>query len=556
MTQIDGYIRKIRMYSGIVIFIYVIGHLINHSLGLISIYAMDTMRLYVTTFYKFPPVAVLLYGAIFAHMVLAFYSILRRRTFKMSPRDWVQAVLGFLMPWLLIGHVIIGGFSTRFENLIDSYELTVLGTFVFDPKYVLFLMLAVIGVWVHGVIGIVGLIQFTKFYEKWKTVLLIVSWLLPTMALLGYASAGKELLRNVEANPEIINSILIAANFTQDLGKSIAFRSNLILYNYHYFLAAFGLILFSTYRFRKIRKSIKISYPKGKEILIAKGTTILEASREHGIPHVAMCGGRGRCSTCRVLVKSKLDNLPIRNDTESLIANRLGFDDEIRLACQLRPTQNVEIRPLVDAPLSSLTEYERTYLSGTEKELVIMFIDLRNFTPLSEKMLPYDTVYLLNQYFKIAGEAIEDNGGRIDKFIGDGIMALFLEETTLQKNSENSLIAASRIAKGIKKLSLSTEADFDSKLAIGIGIHVGNSVVGSMGYGDNISETAIGDSVNVASRLEQLTKQENCELIVSEKLFEQSEVKVTPTERKTVEIKGKSEKLSICSFVNASMIPS
>ena len=72
MTQIDGYIRKIRMYSGIVIFIYVIGHLINHSLGLISIYAMDTMRLYVTTFYKFPPVAVLLYGAIFAHMVLAF----------------------------------------------------------------------------------------------------------------------------------------------------------------------------------------------------------------------------------------------------------------------------------------------------------------------------------------------------------------------------------------------------------------------------------------------------------------------------------------------------
>ena len=555
MTQIDGCVRRIRMYSGIIIFVYVIGHLINHSLGLISINAMDTMRVYVTAFYKFPPVALLLYGAIFSHMFLAFYSILRRRTFKMSPRDLVQAVLGFLVPWLLIGHVLVGGFSTRFEDLIDSYELTVLGTFVFDPKYVLFLMLAVIGVWVHGVIGILGLIQFTEFYRKWKTVLLIVSWLLPTLALLGYASAGKELLRNIEADPKIIDSILIAANFTEDLGRAVAFRSNLILYNYHYFLAVFGLLLFLTYHLRKSRKSIKISYPKGKEILIAKGTTILEASREHGIPHVAMCGGRGRCSTCRVLVKSKLNNLPVRNDTESLIANRLGFDDEIRLACQLRPTKNMEIRPLVDAPLNSLTEYERAYLSGTEKELVIMFIDLRNFTPLSEKMLPYDIVYLLNQYFKIAGEAIESNGGRIDKFIGDGIMALFMGETNLQKNSENSLIAASRIAKGIKKLSVSTEADFGSKLEIGIGIHAGNSVVGSMGYGDNISETAIGDCVNVASRLEQLTKQENCELIVSEKLFEQSAIRVSPTERKTVEIKGKSEKLSICSFSNATMIP-
>ena len=251
---------------------------------------------------------------------------------------------------------------------------------------------------------------------------------------------------------------------------------------------------------------------------------------------------------------SDLESLPPRNGIESVVAERLSLQDNVRLACQLRPTSSVEVRPLVNAPVESLTTEDRQSLCGREEEIVVMFVDLRGFTAISEKLLPYDTVYLLNQYFKIAGEAIIQSGGRIDKFIGDGIMALFTDGGGVEENAQNALLAAGKLAEGLSELSSETTSDFGSNLKFGIGIHTGTSVVGAMGYGENITDTAIGDCVNVASRLEQLTKEEDCQLIVTSDLYQRSGLSVKASFEKSVTVKGKSEAFKISAFKDASVI--
>tara|TARA_A100001011_G_scaffold382057_1_gene451306 strand:- start:411 stop:1028 length:618 start_codon:yes stop_codon:yes gene_type:complete len=199
----------------------------------------------------------------------------------------------------------------------------------------------------------------------------------------------------------------------------------------------------------------------------------------------------------------------------------------------------------------SITSLQRASLSGREQELVVMFIDLRNFTPISAKLLPYDTVYLLNEYFRTAGEAIEGVGGKIDKFIGDGIMAIFSQHKSLRENCLSALLASKRISHGMEALNLESEDDFNASLRIGIGIHAGTSIVGELGHGDAIAETAIGECVNVASRLEQLTKDEGCELIVSADLYDRSELTQKPLKRKEVTVRGKIDPITVCIFNEA-----
>ena len=250
-------------------------------------------------------------------------------------------------------------------------------------------------------------------------------------------------------------------------------------------------------------------------------------------------------------ILSDLSSLPERNQIETDIATKLSLKRDVRLACQLRPTEHIEIRQLVNTDNLSITSLQRASLSGREQELVVMFIDLRNFTPISAKLLPYDTVYLLNEYFRTAGEAIEGVGGKIDKFIGDGIMATFSQHKSLRENCLSALLASKRISHGMEALNLESEDDFNASLRIGIGIHAGTSIVGELGHGDAIAETAIGECVNVASRLEQLTKDEGCELIVSADLYDRSELTQKPLKRKEVTVRGKIDPITVCIFNEA-----
>ena len=547
----DYHIRRVRVYSGMIIFAYVSVHLLNHSLGLISISAMDSFNRYVSAVIKTTLGTTILYSAFLGHIICGFISLFKRRSFKLPARDWAQIIFGILLPWVLLVHVIANGYSTRVENLNSSYALLVLATWIFDTKYILLYNVMLVAAWIHGVIGLTGVIRYFAFFQDNKTALIVFFWLVPILSMIGYISAGKEMAFNVSQDTAVVQKILENANFTDELGYAITNRSNFILNNYPLVMISLLAVLIGLYKLRKNKNIITIKYPHNREIRISKGTTILDASRENGIHHVSTCGGKGRCSTCRVRILSDLSSLPERNQIETDIATKLSLKRDVRLACQLRPTEHIEIRQLVSTDNLSITSLQRASLSGREQELVVMFIDLRNFTPISAKLLPYDTVYLLNEYFRTAGEAIEGVGGKIDKFIGDGIMAIFSQHKSLRENCLSALLASKRISHGMEALNLESEDDFNASLRIGIGIHAGTSIVGELGHGDAIAETAIGECVNVASRLEQLTKDEGCELIVSADLYDRSELTQKPLKRKEVTVRGKIDPITVCIFNEA-----
>ena len=552
MNTPDNLIRRARMYSGLVIFLYVTVHLVNHSMGLISLEVMEGLRQRVSAFNRNIVVSLTLYGALLVHTLLGFHHLLTRRSFKMSAKDWTQLVTSFALPLVLLPHMFASGYTPRFKDAQTSYKVVLDGTL--EDGGIYFMGLFVIFVWVHGIIGITSMIKFHPVYQKYKNAFLVVTWLLPILAVLGALTARKELATDIENNKIIMEQVYAEANIGKELEAELMQTGDMLMVNYLFILLGVTLFVFVLHQVRKAFRKIKITYPNDKEVRVAKGTSILEASREHRIGHVSMCGGRGRCSTCRVRVMSDIETLPPRNGIESLVAERLSLQDNVRLACQLRPTSAVEVRPLVNAPVETLTTEDRETLCGREEEIVVMFVDLRGFTAISEKLLPYDTVYLLNQYFKIAGEAIVQSGGRIDKFIGDGIMALFTDGSGVEENSKNALLAAGKLAEGIKELSTETSSDFGSDLKFGIGIHAGTSVVGAMGYGENITDTAIGDCVNVASRLEQLTKEEECQLIITSDLYQRSGLSLKASYEKNVTVKGKSEAFKISAFKDASTI--
>ena len=552
MNTIDNLIRRARMYSGLVIFLYVTVHLVNHSTGLISLEAMEGLRQRVSAFNRHIIVTVILYTALLVHALLGFQHLLTRRSFKMSAKDWIQLVTSFILPLALLPHMLASSYAPRFKDTQANYKLVLDGTL--EDGGIYFMGLFVIFVWVHGIIGITSMVKFHPVYQKYKNAFLVISWLLPILAVLGAFTASKELATGIENNKISMAQVYAASNIGKDLEAELMQTSDMLMLNYLYVLLAVTLFVFVVHQLRKAFRKIKITYPNGKEVRVTKGTSILEASREHRIGHVSMCGGRGRCSTCRVRVMSDLEALPPRNGIERVVAERLSLQDNVRLACQLRPTSSLEVRPLVNAPIENLTTEDRESLCGREEEIVVMFVDLRGFTAISEKLLPYDTVYLLNQYFKIAGEAIVQSGGRIDKFIGDGIMALFTDGVGVEENSKNALLAAGKLAEGLKELSSDTTSDFGSDLKFGVGIHAGTSVVGAMGYGENITDTAIGDCVNVASRLEQLTKEEECQLIITSDLYQRSGLPVQASFEKNVTVKGKSEAFKISAFKDASAL--
>ena len=540
-------VRRSRTISGCILFFYVFTHLLNHSLGLISLDTMEQGRAIFLRFWRHDVLFYVLYGALSIHFLLGVYALARRRSFRMSRKEWIRNSCAVLIPFFLASHLSITLWGSRFLGLNDSYAFMIISTYIFDPFGYIILGLMLLLVWTHGSIGIIGLIEFREFYSKRRGLFQGLILGLPLIAYGGYIRASIELSEASQSNPITILELISNSNFTAEIGEKIVSLSDLLQFLvYPILLSLFVAFYFIRNLLEKRFNSIQVQYTDGTNINVSRGSSLLEASHKAGRYHESVCGGRGRCTTCRVRVTSSLGELPKPNKIEQSVINRLNFDQSLRLACQLRPETDIEINPLiklVNHDKQNLRFSNQENLSGIEKETVIMFCDLRGFTRLSDGKMPFDVVFILNKYFKLVTDAVEENKGRIDKFIGDGVMAIFDKDTTISKNCKNALKGAAMITTYLNDLNDELSTEDIEPLRLGIGIHSGNAIIGKMGYGEASTDTAIGDTVNVASRLEQLTKDYSCQLMFSSAVAENAALDKTKLNSVKTKIRGKKDYL-------------
>ncbi|MEG4005070.1 adenylate/guanylate cyclase domain-containing protein [Microcoleus sp. Pol11C1] len=301
--------------------------------------------------------------------------------------------------------------------------------------------------------------------------------------------------------------------------------------------------------------------PDDRTIEIDDDDIILEASLRAGIPHTHICGGSARCSTCRVLIVEGLEFCSRRTAPEEELAKKLRLEPEIRLACQTQVAGGKVIlrRLAIDSEdLESFTDQIAGKLISTpvgqEKKIAILFADIRGFTPFAESLLPYDVIYVLNRYFQKMGFAINRNGGMINNYMGDGLMALFGLENP-EKAAEQAVRAGVEMLEELEKLNPYFENLYRHRLRIGIGIHCGWVVVGNLGALKNQTVTAIGDAVNLASRIEAANKQVGTSLLISEETYQEVKELAIVNRCILVEIPGKSGEYPLYEVVGMPPLP-
>ncbi|MFL6833350.1 MAG: adenylate/guanylate cyclase domain-containing protein [Xanthobacteraceae bacterium] len=553
----NGVIRRLRLASGLVMLAYVTTHFVNHSLGLISVQAMDRALEHIYEYWASHLGSVLLYGAFATHYSLALWALWLRRSLKMPFAEATQLVLGFSIPFFLTDHVLQTRVADTFYGAGVGYYSAVLQTyFVTNPLRGALQFAVLLIAWVHAMIGLWFWLRLKRWYPRWQPILYAFALLLPTLAILGALEGGRQVATMAE-DPAWV------AQFTQDHPRpapaDAAFLDQLVVWVRYAFVAALLAVLAARvvrWYWQRRHGVIRLTYPSGRVVAIVRGVSVLEASRMAGIPHASVCGGRGRCSTCRIRVGGAPEAVLVPAPEELKVLRRVGAAPDVRLACQLRPHGDLRVTPLLPATAQARDGFSRPgYLHGAEREIAILFGDLRSFTQLSEKKLPYDLVFLLNRYFAETGHAVQAAGGHIDKFIGDGVMALFGLDSGVEAGCRQALAAAKGMSERMESLNRALVHDIPEPLRIGIGIHTGPAIVGEMGFGSAVSITAVGDSVNTASRIEGLTKTYGCELVISEAVALRAGIELGDAPRHEIEIRGRVERLVVRTFARARDLP-
>ncbi|HNI98660.1 MAG TPA: adenylate/guanylate cyclase domain-containing protein, partial [Leptospiraceae bacterium] len=185
---------------------------------------------------------------------------------------------------------------------------------------------------------------------------------------------------------------------------------------------------------------------------------------------------------------------------------------------------------------------------GIRKEMSVLFSDIRSFTAMSEKMTPEENFGFINSYLKIMGPIVRRHNGFIDKYIGDAIMALF------PGKSEDAVQAGISMLKELKKYNSENRNSAErSPIQIGIGVHIGDMIFGTVGENNRMESTVISDAVNLGSRIEGLTKHYGISLLISENIYEiihkPDDYKVRYIDRVTV--KGKNRPIGIYEVYDA-----
>jgi len=539
---------QLRLGTGIVLALYVAQHLVNHAFGIVSIEAAEAYRKTMGAAFQTLPGLILLYGSLLFHITIALRSLYRRSSLRMPRWQALQLLLGLSIPPLLVGHAVANrGFDLLGE--VDPNYYYVVTSIALKPVFLIKLLLLIAVLWVHLVIGLHFWLRIRAGYRRYLAYSYALAVLIPALAYTGIYRMLREAGAWLDDNDRLDQ--IYAANMAMeqhdvDLLRGLEAQSWIFMA----LLIALVLLVRQLRRWWEARRgSYRVNHPEQDEIVSLKGLSLLEALREAGIPHASVCGGRARCTTCRVRVGSGLSGLPVPTDLEARALVRIKAADNVRLACQLYPRSDLTITPLVMANQTMLSTLHSGGVEGHEEYVVAMFVDMRGSTNLGERVLAYDVVFILNRFFTELSNALAATHGHYAQFAGDGLMALYgLDAARKQHACGDALAGAADMFRRIDKLNRQLLQEFNESIQMGIGIHGGDAIVGTMGPPRTPLLTAVGDTINIAARLEAGTKDFGCDLIVSVATLDAENIAYDNGNVHQVEIRGRNNRVQVCNL--------
>ncbi|GLR49654.1 adenylate/guanylate cyclase domain-containing protein [Shinella yambaruensis] len=516
-----AFLRRLRLWTGLTLFLYATMHLLNQAFGIRSIEAMEMASRVLFQPWQSLPGRVLLYGGLAVHAALGLRALYRRRHLRLPAVDAVQLAFGLAIPAVLFAHAGAIAYLKGVYGARIDFDKTVYALWVASPEVGLprqFLLIIV--VWIHGCIGVRAWLRGKSWYPRSVPILMSLATLLPVLAVLGFINAGLDMRDIAAQGAEALRPGL--HDLPGSPAAAAAAEANAIA---NRFTMGYLALLAGIFILRMARDwhatrfdSVRITYPGGRVVSVPVGFSVLEASRWSAIPHASVCGGRGRCSTCRVEITAGGETLPAPAGDEQRLLRRIGAPPPVRLACQIRPERDIAVVPLVHSTTAAQLPKGRfgpVTAARREAEVAALFVDLRQSTRLADDRLPYDTFFIVERYIKAVSSAVRASGGHVTNIAGDGVMSVFGTDGPTHDAARDAFRAALRLWEGIDALNEELRQELNEPLRIGIGLHVGVAVVGTEWTGGLEGMPFLGDTGNVAARLEAQTKQLGATLIAS-----------------------------------------
>ena len=539
-------VRQVRLACGLIMFAYIFSHFFNRALGNFSYDTMEAWLRFHVWWWRIPVVNLALYAAATTHFSLGLWALYQRRHFRYTVIEIAQLLLGLSIPLLIASHLGIMRLGGLLYGRDPPFYSGVLFAYWVNRPYMIgfqFLLLTV--AWTHACIGLYFWLRLKPFFKWAAPFLLAIAVLLPPLAMTGAHRGGHEVTERA-LQPQWRNEHIKLTPLAQR-----AMIEDITLFYFPIFYLSAIVLVFVARGARTLlearRGTITVSYPN-RRVRVPRGLSILEASLRFNVPHASVCGGRARCSTCRVRVVSDRSTLPRPSGREAFVLARVGAagNSAIRLACQLRPQADVAVIPVLPPNIGADFVRRKRVNIGQECYIVSMFVDMRGSTRLAEARLPFDTVFLINRFLEAASQAVVDGGGQPNQFVGDGLLALFGLHADPATACRQAIRAAAMVASNVEHMNRQFAADLQEPIQFGIGIHGGEVIIGDIGFRDHMVFTALGDAVNVAARLQDMTKALNCTVVVSQDVCNNAGIAPDRLTRTEVSIRGRDQPMSVC----------
>lgn len=539
---------RTRIVSGLILFAYVFFHLLNVGLGLFSLELMESSQDVLGAVTGSALGGLLLYGAFLTHLGLALYRLARRRTLRIPWTEALQIILGLSIPFVLMAHFVHTSVADRQFGV--EPEMAFITGLIWNTISGWQQGLLVLIVWIHACIGLHFWLRVEPLWQRLQPLMIALATFMPAFALAGFMVQGRVQSDRLFRSDE---GAALAAKYNFPSPETFAALRKITDDGLLIFV---GLLILTAAVFlsRRVfgnRHSLRIRYIDGPEINGKQGMTLLEMSRASGVPHMALCGGRGRCTTCRVIVEEGAELLhpPSTEEAASLIA--VNAPPGARLACQIRPTNPATVLRVFRADGRRARAHESL---GQERRLAILFLDMRGFTARTTGQLPYDVVFLLNRFFDAIVPSITGAGGTVDKYLGDGLLAVFELEDE-ETSARAALAAAAGISSALKDFNRTLQSEKADSVRIGMGLHLGEIVLGEIGAAENAPRTIIGDTVNATSRMEAHTKELGVEALVSAELIRAAGKELEGHEPIELNLRGVAQPISAIAVPSAADLP-